>query len=206
MKYPEGYTEEEVLAEIIRVANLVVKDVTVFGYYSKEDLRQQAMLFAIESLEKGSFDPTKSLGAYLRTCIINKFISLHRDKVWRATSPCKSCVFYDKDNKVSTNQCSAFKDKMECKKWKRYYNRNKSKQDLMNLKADHTIFDSKLSFECQDLKQMENKDFIDAVKKRLPITYRKWIQKLIEGDTIPANQMEKLKKKIAIILAEGDRL
>lgn len=194
-------TESQILEIVTQVVDAVLKKVRTFGYFTKEELRQQAFLFAFEAIEYGKYNYRRPLGGYLRTSIIRKFINLYRDKVKRNESPCLNCVFYDKHFKKSENQCAAFKDKMSCKKFKKYSDRNEAKKNLMNLKGEHNIFDNHLSFDSKELQQLEENDFIDIIKKHLIPTHRKWLQAILVGEKIDATKLEILKTKVVKILA-----
>lgn len=200
MWIPKGMTEEEVLKVMETVINQLIKNIRPFGYYSKgADLRQQAYLFAIEALNTqryDSLDGKRPLGGFLRTCIINRFISLSRDKFCRTEQPCHRCPFNDPEMKINQSACGVFDDKQKCEKYKVYFNRNKVKRNLMNLKAD-PIFEDTLSKDHKAFVDIDNKDLIENICSKLTPENRETFKELLAENKVKKYKFDKLREQIA---------
>jgi DNA-directed RNA polymerase specialized sigma24 family protein len=115
MKLPSNMTEDEVLAIINNVANRLASRFK-FGYHSIEDMKQQARLFAVRSMEK--YDESRPLENFLWTCVHNLLFNYKRDNYLRHKSPCHKC---DKQETC----------KEDCKILIEWEARNTSRQNLM---------------------------------------------------------------------------
>jgi hypothetical protein len=91
---PPGFTEAEVLAAIDRVST-VLAPAFVFGFFTVEDIRQQARLFALEVLAKGQYKPGQALDGYLFSAVRNKLRNYKRDLHHRSDPPCQKCATGD---------------------------------------------------------------------------------------------------------------
>ncbi len=78
----EGYTEKEVVDTIIRVTKRLAPKYT-FGYYSLEDIEQEAFLLAWDSDLFESYDGRAPLENYLYRCIGNKLKNFKRKNYMR---------------------------------------------------------------------------------------------------------------------------
>ncbi len=198
MLIPPNLTEAQVIEELDKVINNLVKDIKRFGYYdSSDDIKQQAYLFGIEAINTGKYDGVRPIGGFLRTCIINRFISLSRDKFCRNEPPCNRCPFFDKDKKKTQSGCMAFEDKMKCEKYKTYFNRNKVKRDLMNLKSEICVHGSSVSKDSKDLLDVDNKDLLNNIYEKLSPSSKETFTLLFSGGKVKKGRLDKLKKEIA---------
>lgn len=197
MWLPKGMNEKDVLLELERVINSLMKDIKPFGYYDgSDDIRQQAYVFGIEALNTEKFDNLRPLAGFLRTCIINRFISLSRDKYCRNEPPCNKCPFYDKEKRKSESSCLAFDDRLKCEKYKVYYNRNKVKRDLMNLKGEIPLYDDSVSRESRALTNVDNADLVGSITGKLTASSRETAAKILAGEKVKKNKLDKLRKEI----------
>ena len=71
-KIPKGYTEEEVVEILHRVADKL-KYKFKFGYHDFEDIRQEAIIFGLDSLEK--YNGKHPLENFLWVTIHNKLFN-----------------------------------------------------------------------------------------------------------------------------------
>jgi len=92
MKTIKGYSEDEVLKIITNVARrLAVK--FVFGIYDKDDIRQEAIIIGLTSLDK--YKEQAPLEAYLYTVIKSKLQTFKRDNSIRYDVSCSYCIRFD---------------------------------------------------------------------------------------------------------------
>lgn len=197
MLIPDGMTESQVLAELEKVVNSLLRDIKPFGYYdSPDDIRQQAFVFGIDAINTGKYDIGRPLGGFLRKCIINRFISLSRDKFCRNEPPCNKCPFFDKEKKKSDSGCLAFKDKLQCEKYKVYFGRNKIKRDLMNLKSEIPLYDESINRESGALLLIDNKDLIENIISKLSEASKETAAKILAGEKVKKSKLDKLRQEI----------
>lgn len=196
-------TEEEVLKCMETVINQLIKSIRPFGYYEGPDLRAQAYLFAIESLASGKYDEKRPLGGFLRTCIINRFISLSRDKFTRTEQPCRSCPFHDPEMKINQSGCAAYDSKQKCEKYKIYFERNKIKRELMTLHGTIPLLGEILCRENKDIEEVDNKELIEEIKSKLSPENRATVQDILDDKKISKTRMAKLKEEISQYFPEN---
>jgi DNA-directed RNA polymerase specialized sigma24 family protein len=185
MKIPEDMTEGQVLTIIARAtAGLAQK--YKFGFYGVDDIEQECFLFAIDALEK--YDGRGPLENFLRVHIKNQLLNLHRNKLCRYEPPCVNCPFFDKNKKKSDNQCTEFVNKMDCKKWADWSNRNAAKTGIMNPTDIYEVdFDSLINDNEVDFNEIK-----DELDKLIPSDLRADYLRLLDGVKIPAKSKEKI--------------
>ena len=206
MVTPPGYTEQGVLDIIDNVVNRLAPAYK-FGYYDVEDIKQEGRILAIEVLEKGVYDPTRPLEAFLYSHLKKRYSNLKRDKFSRLKTPCPSCPFFDPKNKVSQcgNQCAAFCDKMECSKWAQWVNRNATKRNLVEpLDIGNVDDEGESNMADADMVEdtVELKELIEIINQKLDVRLRGDYLRMKSGVKIPKNRMIKVKEAILAIVEE----
>jgi DNA-directed RNA polymerase specialized sigma24 family protein len=89
MRLPEGISEAEFLKIAESISNKLSSNI-VFGYNSREDIRQEVYGFCIEGL--GSYDESRGkLKTYLYLYAKRQLLNLKRDTFERKYSQCKHC-------------------------------------------------------------------------------------------------------------------
>lgn len=179
MHVPEGMTEEQVTASIIRAVSSL-SDSFQFGYFDAEDMEQEGFIFALECLPK--FDPKHeskcSLESYVRNHVRRRFLNLRRNKFKRNAPPCLNCPLFNRD---IPSECEEFDDKTECSKWSGWYRRNQAKSSLMEScdvsKVSHTMSESSNSTESGLL----SSELFDYVSRRIPLSLRADYRRFVEG-------------------------
>lgn len=199
MFIPEGLTEKDVLMLIDQVVNSLAANFR-FGYFDIDDMKQQGRLFAIEALPRFNTSRNHTLDNFLYTHVRNRFINYKRDNYFRNDIPCKECPFYDPKNLKSpeNNQCSAFRDKMECSKWKQWLTKNEAKKQLAHcgvpcepvLNRNDMIAD----IECTELERL--------IDERLPLDLRADYLKIIRNLSVPKASKNRVRAAVAKILPE----
>jgi hypothetical protein len=193
-------SDSEVAEAIYRVVNLLSSKFR-FGYHSVEDMKQQGALFACEALAKGGYDPQRPLENFLYTHVRNRFINYKRDNYLRNEPPCLSCIFYDPDRKKSDNQCAAFADKMECKKYADWYNRNSAKRSLMKPMDIDQCYDTTPARSHAEQEEGEAINHLEGLIDRcLAVDLRADYLRLKEGQVVPKLRKEKVRSAIKEIL------
>jgi hypothetical protein len=199
MVIPPGMTEEQVLAAIEKVV-LSLSSKFVFGYYDREDMKQEARYEAVKLINAGKYDPKRPLENFLYTHVRNRLINLKRNKYKRYEPPCITCPFYDKLCKKSVNQCAEFEDKMHCKKYASWVQRNKVKQGLMHPVDISSIFDERLSQNKCVMREVEYREIVQIIESRLPTSLLPIWNRAKDGDKLRKSEREKLQKHILRIM------
>jgi hypothetical protein len=201
MRLPPGMSEEQV----VEVIKKVVKNLSYkfrFGYNNHEDLQQQGARFAIEALNKGSYDPSRPLENFLYTHVRNRFINYKRDNYIRNEPPCLTCIFYDKHCKKSTNQCAEFTDKMTCGKFKNWQTRNAARKSLMHPVNIESIGESSVEYkDCMD-DSVDFTKFKNKIDADLPVELRSDYLKMLDGVSVPKGRRLKVREAMLRILME----
>jgi DNA-directed RNA polymerase specialized sigma24 family protein len=77
MKIPKGMTEKEVLEIINKVASRYAHKFR-FGYFEADDIRQEAVIIAMEALER--YEEGRPLENFLAVHVKNRLNNFKRDK------------------------------------------------------------------------------------------------------------------------------
>lgn len=200
MKIPEGMTQEEVLEAINDVARGLAHKY-IFGYHTLEDMRQQAVCEALEGLD--DYDPNR--GATLKTFLwmrVNQRLSnFKRDNFQRPDKPCLNCPLkaYDPDYAKSTNQCTAYKDRVDCDPYRRWVKRNEEKKNVVSpIGMSEVIIDREKNMKVeQDIaEQLDYEHLVGLIDSKIPVHLRKaWVK--MKSD-IRMNKAEREKLLLAI--------
>jgi DNA-directed RNA polymerase specialized sigma24 family protein len=167
-----------------------------FGYFDREDMKQQARLFAVQLINKRKYDPNRPLENFLYTHVRNRLINFKRDNYKRSEPPCVGCPFYDKLCKQSKNQCTAFEKREDCKKYMGWVQRNQAKQGLMHPMDIASIFDERLSHNHSSIKEVELRELLEMIERSLPTVLLDAWQKARMGDRLRKAEREKLQRHI----------
>ncbi len=198
MWLPSGLEEYAVITTMDFVISGIIKDVTPFSIYRGEELRQQAFMYGIEAMNTQKYDNKRPLAGFLRTCIINRIISLSRDKYSRNEPPCKNCPFRDDNLQRSESGCKEFDNKMKCDKYKAYYKRNEAKRNIMNLQSATPFFD--VVKEPLDLAHIDNRDYVEWLLERLTSSAKEILLEIMRDRTVPEAQLNKLRLEVSEII------
>jgi len=205
MKIPKGMTEKQVLASIEVVANGLAAKFQ-FGYYSLDDMKQEARFEALKGLE--TYDPKKGkLETFLWTHVRNRLFNLKRNKFQRPDKPCLDCPLkaYDPHCKSSYSQCTAFNDKENCELYDGWAKRNDSKKNIMspigmsNVQSDR---ERNMSTEDGVAESIDFSNMVELLDKNMPIPLRRSWLKMKSDIKMPKPERTKLLEGIQDILAE----
>lgn len=200
MYVPPGLTEEELVQTVQNVVRKIARKYK-FGYYVEEDLEHEALIILIEQkiLEK-YYDSSKPLENFLYVVLKTRLGNLKRDKYIRRDPPCVRCplkAFLPPDG------CSAYKDKMDCKFYKKWVVSNESKKNLMHTINIDNVCDVEEPSMSYDIDFIEDID-MDETKRllldNLDIKARKYFIKMENGIKIPSSEFTYLTEKIREIL------
>jgi hypothetical protein len=201
VKLPPGMTESQVAEVIYRVVDTLANKFR-FGFHSSEDIRQEGARFAIEALNKGSYDPSRPLENFLYTHMRNRLINYKRDNYVRNEPPCHGCIFYDPKCKKSINKCAAFDDKAECKKLTDWLTRNTSKKSLMRPMDTAVLADDLMQESSNVIENVQFSEIQTLIDKMLPVELRTDYLRMLDGIAIPKARKMRVREAILTILRE----
>ena len=193
---PSGMSEDYIFQEMDKVISGVMRDFTPFSIYRGEELRQQCFLFGIEAMSTQKYDKNRPIGGFLRTSIINRCISLSRDKHYRREPPCNNnCPFSDPQRTLTDHGCTAFDSKMKCEKFKAYHDRNEAKKNIFALASATPLFD--IINENADYMKVDNKDYIEWLSTKLTKGSRQTLADIILDKAVSNTRLDKLRKEVS---------
>lgn len=206
MKVPEGMTEQQVIDTIDVVMGRLSKKMK-FGYHEIEDIRQQGFQYALEILEKETYDPKKPLENFLQTHIKNQLINYKRNNFIRSEKPCAGCVFFDKSKAKSTKGewCGAFDDPDSCKKYKGWRTRNDSKKSVMCPIDIDVVPNDTLVGENDVSSKASFNELKNTIDELLPADLRADYLRMLDGVSIPKSRREHVKAGVLQILHSKDK-
>ena len=175
---------------IQRVAKRLSEKYT-FGYYSPEDIEQEAFIFAMESLPR--FNPEiSSLETFLFIHISNKLKTFKRDRYYRKDFVCRYCGRKD----PNCEYCQRRTWKLEAKK------HLMEPIDIDNINAD---YEKNMYIHSDLLSNMEFREIINAINENLDISLREDYLRMLEGVSIPRQKKSLIEDTIIGILDEYHR-
>lgn len=202
LKLPKNTNEEEFVEIVNKIANQLC-DKFKFGYYDRDDIRQECFIQAIDALDR--YDSDKPLINFLWTHIHNRLCNLKRDKYFRLEKPCHKCPFNAYIKK--TDQCTKHEDKIDCEPYKIWFNKNNSKQNIMSPIGISCVADddtNKHREDCQILSNISNHEIINVIDLNVSIGIRKyWLQQK-DGVKIPKKYYDLLMEEIHQILQDNN--
>jgi len=168
----------------------------VFGYHSVRDIQQEAIVLAIEAMER--YDGIRPLENFLSVCVHNGLINYKRDNYERLVTPCLKCDYFSKE-------CQLYEDIHECDAYRAWLLRNTAKKNLMSPICFHTVNDeheSNMSFEQDALNHMDQREVMELIDKHLSPKLRRLYIKFLNNVRISKQDQFKLTEAIKTILAD----
>lgn len=173
--------------EVLKVIDSVIDDLCykfMFGYHDLDDMRQQARMAAIKSLDK--YDENQPLPNFIYSCVHNALFNFKRNNFQRPDKPCLKCPLnaYDPDNLKSLSSCTAFEDKMECELYSKWYKKNEIRYNIMKpigiTEVDDVNEDSMMRVD-NTCDKMSKTEILAVIDQHLPVALRKEYTKMKAG-------------------------
>ncbi len=186
MRELKNHTEEQILEVIEKVVCRISKKYT-FGYYAQDDIAQEARILALEAVNNGEYDESRSLENFLAVYIKNRLLNLKRNKYYRHEKPCFNCPFFDPKCLKSTNECAEFEDKLECERYALWVKLNTAKKNLVDTIDIYSIDDEKESNTRTDTDFVENSDgneLMEYISQNIPKTLREDYLKMLHNHNV----------------------
>lgn len=205
MRVPDGYTEAEVLAIFDKVIKKLAQKFT-FGFREIEDIYQEGFILALKGLEKydpGTKKKPRPLENFLYIHIRNRLCNYKRKHYMRLEKPCTRCPI---KAFLPPEGCSKYQDRMDCKLYANWYNRNIVKRNLAHTleyeQVDYTHEDN-MKYTDSMINDIDRKEIIDLIDRELPVSLRKFFLQMLNGIKINKRDEEILKTTILEILKDN---
>jgi uncharacterized protein YejL (UPF0352 family) len=175
MRIPSNYTEQQVLDIIDNISNKLANKFK-FGYHDTADIKQQVYIEILKPDKNGlnildKYDETRPLANFLWSHIHNRLFNFKRNNYARPDRPCEKCPL----DAYINNQCTAYKDMMECEFYNKWYNRNQTKKDLTSTKNYLEEHKATKSLPLEDL--FFSKQVFNIVEKNIQHNQRQdWVR------------------------------
>ena len=200
---PKGISENEFVSIVNNIANQLC-DKFKFGYYERDDIRQECFIEAIDALDR--YDSNRPLPNFLYIHIRNRLCNLKRKKFFRLEKPCHKCplnAYIAKEDK-----CTAYEDKLDCKFYDLWVKKNSSKQNIMNpigityLNNDNV--ERKMQNDGKVLENVAYNEILVIIDDNISVGMRKyWLQQRA-GIKIVKKYYDMLIQEIHMILEENN--
>jgi DNA-directed RNA polymerase specialized sigma24 family protein len=180
MHIPSGHTEEGLLASIDKIVSFLAPSF-VFGFYGKDDIKQQATLFAIEALPR--YNHTNTVDNFLFISVKNRLINFRRDNYHCDGSPCREC------NSTGSYHANGHK----CKKYLAWEKRMKGRKNV--------AFPDKMD----DIDTCDRHDFVEEIcynelveqaNEKVPPNLRKYFVMMLNDVPVPKRYREQIQQHL----------
>lgn len=193
MIIPNGHTKESVEEVILRVATRLAPNFK-FGYFTVEDIKQQACLFACEGLAR--YDPARPLENFLFTHVRNRLINFKRDNYKRTDCPCRMC--YGMLPGQTQHEDGRF-----CEKFTIWQRRNTRKQNILLPLDIGNISDENEKNTRQEstvVQEVETVEILEIIDRELPVDLRSQYLQMKEGLSVPKTKRTEIENTVNEIL------
>ena len=196
MLLPSGVSQEQFLTATEKVVNILASSFT-FGYFERDDIKQQARLFAIEAMAR--YDPSRPLDNFLYSHIRNRLINFRRDKFRRNDPPCLACH-------NSIPGATIHEDRQYCEKYSAWLKRNASKQNIMNPLDIFNISDEhepNTRTESDVVDDIAERELLALIDMKLDVELRQVYLQMKSGESVPKAKRQQVEKAILEILQDN---
>lgn len=189
---PKGMTEAQVLAAIDRAADLVAPKFR-FGYYTLDDMKQQARIEGMKGME--TYDPSRPLDNFLYVHIHNRLHNFKRDNYRRNDPPCMLCH----DGRQHEHE-----DGLVCHKYATWEGRNSTKANLVSPFPLSPSDDESIVPPVSD-DDPEYKELLERIDEKIPVDLRSTYLKMRAGARdIPKAKRLLVEQAVREVLDERD--
>lgn len=177
--------------EILQITLNVVQGISnhlVFGYHTREDMIQQAVVEALSVLETEKYDPERPLENFLQVHIRNRLLNIRRREAFRSEPPCSCCDRWEPPEQP-------------CSRWLTWQKNNSSKQALLRA-AD--VFEVNLSTDSLVVQQVEANELRDRIREFLPEEFHEDYDRVVNLEKISHHRLKQLRDACTHALQEMD--
>jgi len=176
MKIPKGMTEKEVTETINKVADRYAYKFQ-FGFYTPDDIRQEAFIIAMEAMDR--YDESRPLENFLAVHVKNRLNNFKRDKYYRQ----------QKENQAKKNE----------------HNNNAKKflMDPIDISSVRDEHEDNMRLDDDFVADVEDKELFDLVDTNLDVSLRGDYLRILHGVYVPKPRREQIYDEINRILKEN---
>ena len=175
MKVPKGMKKNEVLKIINRICDRYAYKFQ-FGYYTPDDIRQEAFIIAIDALER--YDESRPLENFLAVHVKNRLNNFKRDKFYRQTKKNPN----DKQQHINNSK----KYLME-------------PLDITNIRDEQ---EKNMRVSDDFIESIANQELLDIIDEHLDVSLRSDYLRVRDGTYVPKPRREQIIEEIVEILRE----
>ena len=175
MKIPKGMTEKEVLEIINKVASRYAHKFR-FGYFEADDIRQEAVIIAMEALER--YEEGRPLENFLAVHVKNRLNNFKRDKYYRQSK-------VDSNTQEKHNNSKKFL--ME-------------PLDISNIQDEN---ESRMREEIDLIEKISEEEMFNLINENLDIDLRADYLRIMDDVYVPKPRREVIFSEIRMILKEN---
>jgi DNA-directed RNA polymerase specialized sigma24 family protein len=173
MRVPKGMNNDEVLRIINKICDRYAYKFQ-FGYYTADDIRQEAFIIAIDALER--YDESRPLENFLAVHVKNRLNNFKRDKFYRQTKKDPN----DKQQHINNSK----KYLME-------------PLDITNVRDEH---EKNMSSSDEFVDAIAYQELFDIIDEHLPVEFRSDYLRIRDGSYVAKPRREKIMEEIQEIL------
>ena len=175
MKIPKGRPEKEVLEIINKVASRYAHKFR-FGYFEADDIRQEAVIIAMEALER--YEEGRPLENFLAVHVKNRLNNFKRDKYYRQSK-------VDSNTQEKHNNSKKFlMEPLDIS------NIRDEKEDNMRVEDDFVI-------------DFEQQEVLRIIDQNLDVSLRSDYLRIKDGVYVPKPRRKQIYEEIDMILREN---
>ena len=199
---PAGYSEDEIITILYRVANRFAARFT-FGANDIEDIKQQAVLEGWKGLSK--YDSSYGgLETFLTVLVRNRLFNYKRDNYTRIDKPCDKCPIgqFDKENRV----CKIYdvENLEDCKFYYDWILRNEARKNLVDTIEIDEVDDeheARMHTHIDFAQDMDVKEIERILQDELPMKYWPDYDRFRQQSKLSKKRREEIQSIILEILA-----
>tara|TARA_R100000008_G_C3550801_1_gene150291 strand:- start:428 stop:955 length:528 start_codon:yes stop_codon:yes gene_type:complete len=169
-------TEKEVTETISRVADRYAYKFQ-FGFYTPDDIRQEAFIIAMEALDR--YDESRPLENFLAVHVKNRLNNFKRDKYYRQQKEDQA-----KKNEIHNNAKKFLMDPI----------------DISSVRDEH---EDNMRLDDDFVTNVEDKELFDLVDANLDVGFRGDYLRILHGVYVPKPRREQIFDEINRILKEN---
>jgi len=174
MRVPKGMTQSEVLEVVNKICDRYAYKFK-FGYFTPDDIRQEAFIIALDALER--YDESRPLENFLAVHVKNRLNNFKRDR------------YYRQHKKLDDNL-----DQL-----------NNSKKFLMDTLDIDNIRDEKevnMRLENDFVDKIANEELLEIIDEHLDVSLRSDYLRIRDGTYVPKPRREQIIEEITQILKD----
>ena len=176
MKVPKGMKESEVLEVINKICDRYAYKFK-FGYYTPDDIRQEAFIIALDALER--YEEGRPLENFLAVHVKNRLNNFKRDKYYRQNKKKQD----DKQEKLN-NSKKFLMEPLDIS------NIRDEKEDNMRVEDDFVI-------------DFEQQEVLRIIDQNLDVSLRSDYLRIKDGVYVPKPRRKQIYEEIDMILREN---